>query len=141
MALRPSVLLLVLALAACGGSAKPAWEQAAQCLRPLGTYIDHGRPLSLPFRNPFAQTGLMASPRVFERDLELSYPPQGKGANAVELYFFKAEEDAKRVLRRARETPSFNAGWVVETIGPAIVRWSSKPARSQRSAVVGCIAG
>lgn len=137
-----ALVLCALVLAACRGSSKPAWREASTCLRPLGTFYDHGRPLSLPFRNPFGNSPTqMASPKVFERELELSYPSDAIGANAAAFFFFEAVTDAKRVLKRVRDTPSFFPTGNLETIGPAIVRWSSNPAPKQRAAVVGCIAG
>lgn len=145
---RLSVLLLLcplslcaLVLAACGGSSKPAWQDASACLRPLATFFDHGRPRVLPFPNPFAaQPTQMTSPKVFERELELSYPSSGKGANAAAFFVFKEDTDAKRVLKRVLDKPSFFPTGNLETIGPAIVRWSSDPTPEQRAAVADCLA-
>jgi hypothetical protein len=136
-----ALALCTLASAGCGSSSKPAWQGASTCLRPLGTFFDHGRPLSLPFRNPFGDSPTqMASPKVFERELELSYPSDAPGANAAAFFFFNEDTDAKRVLKRVRSTPSFFPTGNLETIGPAIVRWSSNPAPKQRAAVAGCLA-
>jgi len=130
----------VLALSACGGSSKPPWQDAATCLRPLATFFDHGRPLSLPYRNPFGPVPTqMAAPKAFQRELELSYAPTGSGANAADLFFFAEDADAARVLRRIRNTPNFFPTGNLETIGPAIVRWSSTPSPRQRAAVVACV--
>ncbi len=130
------------ALAGCGGSSKDPWQSAAPCLTPLGTFYDHGRPLSLPWRNPFgAQTGLMASPKPFQRELEVSYRAGSPGANAVALFFFAGDEDAQRVLRRIRSEPNFFPTQSLETIGPAIVRWSSTPAPGQHGDLAACIGG
>jgi hypothetical protein len=136
-------MLACAALAAgCGGSPEPPWESAAACLRPLATFFDHGRPLSLPYRNPFGPVpAQMASPKAFQRHLELSYPPDGSGANAVDFLFFAEDADADRVLRRIRSTPSFVPTRNLETIGPALVRWSSRPSPRQRAAVVACVTG
>ena len=135
-----ALALCALTLVACGGSSKPAWQEASTCLRPLGTFFDHCRPLSLPFRNPFGTSqAQMASPKVFQRELELSYPSSGSGANAAAFFFFAADTDAQRVLKRVRDTPSFFPTGNLETIGPAIVRWSSSPGPRQRAAVVDCI--
>lgn len=132
----------LLALSSCGGAAKPPWQDAAPCLRPLATFFDHGRPLSLPYRNPFgAVPSQMASPKAFQRELELSYSPTGSGANAADLFFFAEDADAARVLRRIRSTPNFFPTGNLETIGPAIVRWSSTPSHRQRAAVVACVTG
>jgi hypothetical protein len=132
----------LLVLPACGGSSKRPWEKAAPCLRPLATFFDHGRPLSLPYRNPFGSVpAQMASPKTFERELELSYPAKAAGANAADFLFFAKDTDAARVLRRIRNTPNSFPTGNVETIGAAIVRWSSPPARAQRASVVACIGG
>jgi hypothetical protein len=136
---RGLVLTCLLSLSACGGSSKPPWQDAAACLRPLATFFDHGRPLSLPYRNPFGPVPTqMASPKAFQRELELSYAPTGSGANAADLFFFATNADAARVLRRIRNTPNFFPTGNLETIGPAIVRWSSTPSPRQRAAVVAC---
>ncbi len=135
-----SAALFTLVLDACGGSSKPAWQDASTCLRPLATFFDHGRPLVLPFPNPFAeQPTQMTTPKVFERELELSYPPSGKGANAAAFYVFAADTDAKRVLKRILDKPRFVPTGNLETIGPAIVRWSSEPTPKQRAAVADCL--
>jgi hypothetical protein len=102
--------------------------EATPCLRPLATFFDHGRPISLPYRNPFGTApSQMASPKPFQRELELSYPARAEGANAVDFLFFARPEDAERVLRRIRNTPSFFPTGNLEAIGAAIVRWSSTP--------------
>jgi hypothetical protein len=135
-------LASLLLLSACGGSSKAPWERAAPCLRPLATFFDHGRPLSLPYRNPFGSVqAQMASPKPFQRELELSYPASAAGANAADFLFFAKPEDAERVLRRIRNTPNFFPTGNLERIGAAIVRWSSTPARAQRTSVVACIGG
>jgi hypothetical protein len=134
--------LVLVAGAGCGGSSKPPWQDAASCLRPLATFFDHGRPLALPFRNPFGNATIqMSSPKVFQRELELSYASGASGANAAAFFFFAEPTDAQRVLRRVRTTPSFLPSGNLETIGPAIVRWSSSPAPRQRAAIVACITG
>jgi hypothetical protein len=135
-------LLCGFALSACGGKSKPPWEEATECLRPLATFFDHGRPLSLPYRNPFgAAPTQMASPKAFQRELELSYPPTEPGANAVDFLFFAEGTDAARVLRRIRNTPNFFPTAQLQVVGEAIVRWSSTPSEKQRAAVVACIGG
>jgi hypothetical protein len=135
-------LASLLVLSACGGSSKAPWERAAPCLRPLATLFDHGRPLSLPYRNPFGTVpSQMASPKPFQRELELSYPARAAGANAADFLFFAEPEDAERVLRRIKSTPNFFPTGNLETIGAAIVRWSSTPTMGQRDRVVACIGG
>jgi hypothetical protein len=116
--------------------------EATPCLRPLATFFDHGRPFSLPYRNPFGTVpSQMASPKPFQRELELSYPARAEGANAVDFLFFARPEDAERVLRRIRNTPSFFPTGNLEAIGAAIVRWSSTPTGGQRDRVIACIGG
>ena len=133
-------LASVLLLAGCGGSLKQPWEDATPCLRPLATFFDHGRPLSLPYRNPFGPAPTqMASPKAFQRELELSYPAGRQGANAVDFLFFAEPEDAQRVLRRIKATPNFFPTAELETVGAAIVRWSSRPTDGQRKAIAACI--
>ena len=131
---------VVLVLAACGGSSKQPWEKATECLRPLATFFDHGRPLSLPYRNPFGSASTqMASPKAFQRELELSYPAKQAGANAVDFLFFAKDADAARVLRRIRDTPNFFPTGQLETVGEAIVRWSSTPTSKQRATIEACL--
>ncbi len=83
----------------------------------------------------------MASPKPFQRELEVSYRRGSPGANAVALFFFAGEADAARVLTRIQNASDFFPTQSLETIGPAIVRWSSTPAAAQRAGVSACITG
>ena len=139
----------LLAAAGCGSS-KPRYESAAPCLRGLGSVFDHGRPLSLPFVNPFNPLlGRMASPRTFEHWSEVSFARPGRGANAVQLFFFDSDDAASRVRQRIVTTRTqrpftprfvlFRRGARVEARKEVLVLWSSSPTGSQVSGLAGCL--
>jgi hypothetical protein len=149
VALGALVSSATLAAAGCGSST-PHYESAASCLRGLGSVFDHGRPLSLPFANPFNPTlGRMASPQTFQHWSEISYPSSGKGANAVQLFFFDSDDAAARVRGRIVATRSprpftprgvlFRRGARIEAAGDVLVLWSSNPTGSQTSGLAGCL--
>jgi hypothetical protein len=144
-------LVVATALAAAGcGSSKPRYESTAPCLRGLGSVFDHGRPLSLPFVNPFnPQLGRMASPRTFEHWSEVSFVHPGVGANAVQLFFFDGDDAASRVRRRIVTTRPlrpftprgvlFRRGARVEARDDVLVLWSSSPTGSQVNGLADCL--
>lgn len=141
----------VLAMTAAGcGSSKPHFERAAPCLRGLGSVVDHGRPLSLPFLNPFNPLlGRMASPRTFEHWSEISYRAPGAGSNAVQLFFFDGDDAAARVRRRIVTTRAprlfgprgvlFRRGARLEARGDVLVLWSSRPSATQADGLASCL--
>jgi hypothetical protein len=139
----------VLAAAGCGSST-PRYESAAPCLRRLGSVFDHGRPLSLPFVNPFnTQLGRMASPATFEHWSEVSFVHPGVGANAVQLFIFDSDEAAARVRRRVVSTRTtgffrprgvlFRRGAKIEARGDVLVLWSSNPTSPQVNGLADCL--
>lgn len=143
-------LLSATALAAAGcGSSTPHYESASKCLRDLGSFFDHGRPLSLPFVNPFdPMRGRMASPATFQHWSEVSYLHSGRGANAVQLFFFDGDDAAARVRRRVvtTEAPRFTPRGVlyrrgarIEADGDVLVLWSSSPTSSQATGLADCL--
>jgi hypothetical protein len=149
-------LALPLVAAACGGGSKPLAETARPCLSKLGVYVHH-RPVprtgvdttpTLPVLDPDnpPRPGLAPGlpwPADFEEYGEVSYPPSGKGANAVQVLIFGDDELPPRIAATMRKPlpggTFFSRAPAVEVRGRTLVLWSSTPTPRQRAAVDACL--